>query len=570
MSGTEVSDSVIGQAEDFGSNQYTPDLTEVSNKSISIKSDNIAQGCGTSPGRESVLDESQDNIPQGCGTSGGTESVLDESKVFVYNSDTSSWIDIEALQQATLCQSPSLENIMGLDNILDTPIVESCEFHNQVQTSENFEVEHMSYLQDEIEYEKTDPDYGPTISNQKESDVNSDNDPEVLVVTANNTPVRTTRDTTLQSLENIIMLDNIQDMPVEESFEFRHQLPRPEHFEKEHMSDFEDENLENRTDPDYQNESDASSDNDPEAVGVSDNNTLNKTTRTSRGRKRKFEMQTNVTAKKLRNSNKEYYNYKGKLVKQKCFQDFQCPCKAECHNKVGQDVREEEFNKFWALGDYNAQNMFLAASMREKEKARQYTNRPSKRQYSRIYTLRAVPVCREMFRHTFQVSTKKINTALQKIRSDDLKDKRGQKQGGKNKTSDKKLETVKEHINKLPRYKSHYRRDNTDAEFLSPEMTLIKMYDLYVENLIGEERNNEIGEWREGNEKNKNDILKDIDAKDTCNTCDSFAARIQSATGSAKNVLEEAHNKHIDLWREARNLMNHDKLEAHKVKEFEC
>ncbi|CAG9763751.1 unnamed protein product [Ceutorhynchus assimilis] len=325
---------------------------------------------------------------------------------------------------------------MGLDNILDTPIVESCEFHNQVQTSENFVVEHMSYLQDEIEYEKTDPDYGPTISNQKESDVNSDNDPEVLVVTANNTPVRTTRDTTLQSLENIIVLDNIQDMPVEESFEFRHQLPRPEHFEKEHMSDFEDENLENRTDPDYQNESDASSDNDPEAVVVSDNNTLNKTTRTSRGRKRKFEMQTNVTAKKLRNSNKEYYNYKGKLVKQKCFQDFQ--------------------------------------------------------------------------------------------------------------------------------------RDNTDAEFLSPEMTLIKMYDLYVENLIGEERNNEIREWREGNEKNKNDILKDIDAKDTCNTCDSFAARIQSATGSAKNVLEEAHNKHIDLWREARNLMNHDKLEAHKVKEFEC
>lgn len=35
--------------------------------------------------------------------------------------------------------------------------------------------------------------------------------------------------------------------------------------------------------------------------------------------------------------------------------------------------------------------------------------------------------------------------------------------------------------------------------------------------------------------------------KDTCNTCDSFAARIQSAHGSAKEVLEEAHNKHIDL-----------------------
>lgn len=314
--------------------------------------------------------------------------------------------------------------------------------------------------------------------------------------------------------------------------------------------------------------------------------------KTSRGRKRKFDQQTNLTAKKLKNSNQDFYNYKGKLVKQKIFQNLQCPCKAECHNRVGEDIRCEEFNKFWGLGDYNAQNMFLAACVKEKDKVRQYTNRPPRRQFSRLYNLRNISVCREMFRHTFQISTKRINTALQKIRSEELKDKRGQKQGGRNKTSGKKLESVKDHINKLPRYKSHYRRNNTDSEFLSPDMTLVKMYDLYVESVIGEENNNEIKKWREGNENKKSIMLKEIDAvsfstyrriflnnfnlkfkslkKDTCNTCDSFAARLQSATGLDKCVLEEAHNKHIDLWRDARKRMNDDKMEAQKNKEFEC
>lgn len=419
-------------------------------------------------------------------------------------------------------------------------------------------------------------------------------------------------DTNVSCNEELIRLKNLEDenisdpiIPIEKDNQEKcDSVIEPIKLKNPEGEDIGDLKISSEKDPDYipnnQEECDSSelsSDDEPEVVTVSPDNTspdpVEKTTRKSRGRKRKFDQQTAVIAKKLKNSNNEYYNYKGTLVKPKILDDFRCPCKEECHNKVTLDIRQQEFNKFWGLGEYTTQNMYLAACVTQKEKQRQYTNRPSKRQFSRVYSLRNVTVCREFFRKTFQVSTKRINTALEKTRSEELKDKRGQKQGGANKISEEKLNAVKEHINKLPRYKSHYRRENTDSDFLAPDMTLVKMYDLYVENLIGEENIDMVKEWREKNEKEKRTVLKIIDAvsfstyrrifldnfnlkfkslkKDTCSTCDSFAAKIQSTkNGLDKEVLEQEHNKHIDLWREARELMNKDKQEAEQNKEFEC
>lgn len=191
-------------------------------------------------------------------------------------------------------------------------------------------------------------------------------------------------------------------------------------------------------------------------------------------------------------------------------------------------------------------------------------------------------VCREIFRKTLQVSTKRINTALYKFRSGGLKDKRGLAQGGQNKISDAQLEEVKCHINKLPRYKSHYRRRDTDAEFLAVDMTLAKIYELFIEQKFGESRDL-LKSWKE--EKNKpakNDIAAQVGGivsfstyrriflthfnlkfkslkKDTCNLRHSLAAQLVSATtAEEKRVLENEQNSHHELWQGARNVMKHD------------
>ncbi|KAJ8892055.1 hypothetical protein PR048_004623 [Dryococelus australis] len=125
-----------------------------------------------------------------------------------------------------------------------------------------------------------------------------------------------------------------------------------------------------------------------------------------------------------RNNNEDHYNYKGKLVQAKPFRDFECKCIQKCYSLVGTDIGKEEYNKFWKLGDYNSQNI------------------TSQRQFSRVYTIRTIPVCRETFTETFQIYSSRVNTALCELRSNDLLDKRGKQQDGANKTSDKKMEEI--------------------------------------------------------------------------------------------------------------------------------
>jgi methyltransferase-like protein len=51
-----------------------------------------------------------------------------------------------------------------------------------------------------------------------------------------------------------------------------------------------------------------------------------------------------------------------------------------------------------------------------------------------------------------------------------------------NKISKDKRQEIINQINQIPKYKSHYRRqENSDTEFLPPEMTLSLMYRKYAE-----------------------------------------------------------------------------------------
>ena len=46
------------------------------------------------------------------------------------------------------------------------------------------------------------------------------------------------------------------------------------------------------------------------------------------------------------------------------------------------------------------------------------------------------------------------------------------RQCGHNRTSEKKTEEIMKQIRMIPKYKSHYRREQCDAEYLPPGMTL--------------------------------------------------------------------------------------------------
>lgn len=193
--------------------------------------------------------------------------------------------------------------------------------------------------------------------------------------------------------------------------------------------------------------------------------------------------------------NKPYRNYKGVEIKSKQFVDYDCQCTMKCREILSATEREQEFQKFWELGSYEAQAIFLIARVDEqttKKSAKKKKDdkdedssgsegKKSKRQFSRTYILKSKQVCRDMFVKTLGITSKRINTALVKMRSKSLVDYRGLSQGGKNKISDKRYDEVVQHIRKMPRYKCSHMQGKYDEDYLSlpPELSLSKMYDLY-------------------------------------------------------------------------------------------
>jgi hypothetical protein len=279
--------------------------------------------------------------------------------------------------------------------------------------------------------------------------------------------------------------------------------------------------------------------------------------RPKKGRKRKYSNQNRQVRKKLKNSNKKCVSQNGKTVYPKEFRDFHCSCR--CNKKISVERRRMIFTSFYDLGDYNSQNMFLCAHVTEKAIQRKRVEE-SNRRFTREYKLDNVVVCRNHFIHTLRVSTKRVNTALKKMKSDSITDKRGQS-GGRNKLDEKRLEEVRNHIRKIPTYKSHYCRSITETKYLPTEMTLPLMYGLYkeeVDNPVSQSKYNSIF-YSEFNLKRK--PLK----KDTCSKCDSFKARLQSTNNEEEiKEISENHQAHLELAEEARLKFKNDLQDSEK------
>ncbi|KAF2887174.1 hypothetical protein ILUMI_18999 [Ignelater luminosus] len=181
---------------------------------------------------------------------------------------------------------------------------------------------------------------------------------------------------------------------------------------------------------------------------------------------------------------------------------------------------------------------------------------PRKREFSRVYSSNKTIVCRPMFIKTLGISTKRVNTALRKMRNLSVPDKRGVV-GGHNKTSKKQRVTMINHINKFPRYISHYcRATRNNKEFLPIEMTVTLMHKLYTEE---NSTHVSLSAYRKIFYKEFN-LKTKIPKKDTCNKCDSYQAKIQKITSNNKekqNVSSE-HYRHLEEAELARKQMNSD------------
>nr|CAH7745833.1 unnamed protein product [Callosobruchus chinensis] len=261
--------------------------------------------------------------------------------------------------------------------------------------------------------------------------------------------------------------------------------------------------------------------------------------RPKKGRNPKYPGQTFATRKKLKDSNKSHYTVKGKLKRAKEFCDYKCICLKRCGQRLE------------AGGKYEARLNEIPI------KRKRAKDGPGK-SYTRVYMLGEFEVYRDTYVRTYQISTKRINTALQKKRNCQVKDERG-KSGGKKKINEETISKIIEHIKKFPTYVSHYSRSETEAKFLPYDLTESKMYELYIE---------------ENNPKVSFQFFKNIfytnfnlrrkpPIKDTCNKCDMYSAQLKNLqNGSQIQVLNDEHDHHLESAQLARNQMKKDLKEA--------
>lgn len=213
-----------------------------------------------------------------------------------------------------------------------------------------------------------------------------------------------------------------------------------------------------------------------------------------RGRKReKNEQQWSRNKRKLcRNSGQPYVTARNVVVTSKVFKrNLNCGCPKKCptHFNSENDV-ETFFNSFWKLADFSKQNVFLCGivhtSKVQRCRPRDGSGAPKAKIYQYFIPVKEenIGVCKKYFLEALQISWGRLFRCLSKEEVFGVIDFRGK--GPSNKINDS---DVIGHINSFPSYQSHYtRKDNFNKKYLSPELNIKKMYNLYVEKCAEENK----------------------------------------------------------------------------------
>lgn len=307
---------------------------------------------------------------------------------------------------------------------------------------------------------------------------------------------------------------------------------------------------------------DASSDDEP-------------STTSSKKRKRNLSMwQRNIT--KVKNAQGiEHISLRKKLVPPKVTGP-DCLCSKNCSVNVSSS-RITLLTYFNSIGDKCKQDTYLAGLIHVNPVSRHRSrggSRPSKT-CSILYEVRlgvnVTPVCKKAFCSIFCVGKSAIDRIVKKIKNHipSPTDGRGKHLNRTNKLPVTVHFQINTHINNFPKRKSHYSRsDNSIVKYLSPNLSVAKLYRMYLEKY-------EPNFWplyntanREGREITMKPVVKysyfanyfasnynisfAYPRSDTCQTCDQLQKSIQNETNpeekASLNLEKEIHLRKAQVF----------------------
>ena len=298
-----------------------------------------------------------------------------------------------------------------------------------------------------------------------------------------------------------------------------------------------------------------------------------KRTENTRGRKRSRNPENwkRNKAKRSCNTGQRYVNIKGKIKKAKTVKKgCGLKCRFQCHSAFTEEDRENISHSYWKLGDVTQQRQFLLkySAPQKKKSKKQCSNRKREKSFMWTLPLNGTPVrvCKTFFLHTLNISPQKIHTAFKKsqnIIETVEKEQRGSHSNRPNKIPQNKIDLVVSHINSFPAIESHYCRKDSKKMYLSPDLSVAKMYKLYLEQCARSEivAPVSLNMYRETFNTHFN-IAFQKPIKDQCDLCSSY----KNATKSDKMKMKEKYDSHIKNKTLARENKEKDKQTAQKTR----
>lgn len=220
-----------------------------------------------------------------------------------------------------------------------------------------------------------------------------------------------------------------------------------------------------------------------------------------------------------------------------------------------QEGRENLFKSFYALGDLQLQREFIARHCEVAEVKQRTTKTASRRNKTLQYFLflngEKIRVCKKFFLSTLSISEKFLRTSVGKITSTGTVQK--EQRGGRYESLAEKdaalRKSVEQHINRFPKVESHYCRKSSSRQYLHSELTLQKMYELYLL---------ENNDQEAASLSTYTRVFKGMNLsfhnpkKDQCSLCLSY----RNGDDEAKRNLEERYQRHL-----------HEKKKIREIKE---
>ncbi|CAH0553939.1 unnamed protein product [Brassicogethes aeneus] len=246
------------------------------------------------------------------------------------------------------------------------------------------------------------------------------------------------------------------------------------------------------------------------------------------------------------------------------------PCKGKfCDARLGgrmcmkfsEDQRREILQDFYSLANLQQQREYLARHIQVKQTKQKTTQDVSRRNKSNLYYLplsgEKVCVCKIFLLNTLNISEKTMRTSLGKIKETGIMDK--ERRGGRRPTLQKNYQRIREamekHIRRFPRVESHYCRANTTREYLHSDLSIPKMYALYLEDSDLQTPGSIITYRRVFKSQN---LSFHSPKKDQCSLC----ATYRESSEEDKGKIQSVFNKHTEEKEKIRELKNLSKIRA--------